>query len=120
MEKCISCEEKQKRVQAEIYSFLQSELNGDKPFEDMIINDNLRLRKFSKDVDPFELKWHVDEEERIIRAINENDWQFQFDNELPITMEVNKAIYIPKGLWHRSIKGSTDLIISIEIPLTES
>jgi hypothetical protein len=115
MAKCKSCEEKRKRMQNDIYSFMQSELSKDKPFEDLIINENFRLRKFSKDLDPFELKWHQDEEDRIIRAINENDWQFQFDNELPLSLEPNKEILITKGVWHRTIKGSTDLIISIEI-----
>lgn len=116
MAKCTSCEERQKRMQNEIHSFLSSESNTDKPFQDLIINENFRLRKFSKDLDPFELKWHQDEEDRIIKAINDNDWQFQFDNELPISLEPNKDIRITKGVWHRTIKGSTDLVLSIEIP----
>jgi len=115
MAKCESCEERQRQMQKLITEFVSSEANNDKPFEDFIVNPQFRIRKFSKDLDPMELKWHIDEENRIISAINENDWKFQFDNELPIPLNVNSPIRITKGIWHRTIKGSTDLIISIRL-----
>ena len=74
-------------------------------------SDNGDKRVFSKDVDPEELKWHRDEEDRIIVPLNQNDWQFQRDNCLP--EPINKEIEIKRGEWHRVIKGTTDLEVKI-------
>jgi hypothetical protein len=38
----------------------------------------------------------------------------QLDNELPILLEKGKEIFIPKGLYHRVIKGNGDLKVSIK------
>ena len=62
-------------------------------------------------IDEYELKWHWDEENRTIEAIETTDWEFQFDNELPISM--NQSIYIPVGVIHRVIKGSGNLKLKI-------
>ena len=43
------------------------------------------------------------------KSCQKTDWQFQFDNELPISL--NKKIFIPKGVMHRIIKGIGDLQI---------
>lgn len=69
------------------------------------------IRKFSSDINENELKWHFDGEDRTIIPMNENDWSFQFDNELPTF--INKKIFIPEGRYHRVIKGNTDLILKI-------
>ena len=69
------------------------------------------IRTFSKDLPESSLKWHFDGEDRTVTPLNENDWMFQFDNEFPIPM--NREIFIPKGVYHRVIKGTTDLIIKI-------
>lgn len=88
-----------------------------KPFIDQIVNDRL-IRRFSKDTAPHLLKWHMDEEDRIVYSLNDNDWKFQFDNELPIPMI--GMIRIKKGIFHRIIKGTTDLILQIDkIPHVE-
>jgi hypothetical protein len=58
-----------------------------------------------------ELKWHWDEEDRTVEVIGKTDWEFQFDNELPIKMD--KPIFIPKGAMHRVIKGTKDLQVKI-------
>ena len=49
-----------------------------------------------------------------LRTLNENDWSFQFDNELPQSIEPGKIIYIPKGVIHRLIKGTSELSIYIK------
>jgi hypothetical protein len=69
------------------------------------------VRKFSRHVDSHELKWHRDDEDRIVTPLAENDWLFQRDNNLPepIIGEIN----IPKGEWHRVIKGTTDLVVRV-------
>ena len=69
-------------------------------------------RVFSKLVNPSELKWHWDEEDRIIKALEKTDWMIQFDNEIPRLIE--GEIFIPKGVYHRVIKGNGDLRISVK------
>ena len=85
-----------------------------KPFTEEVYSDDTVLRHFDKDAADHLYKWHADEEDRFIESLNENDWQFQFDNELPQTLEPGKIIHIPKGLIHRLIKGTSELSISIK------
>jgi hypothetical protein len=85
-----------------------------RPFEETRLEDNFSIRIFYRDVDERELKWHWDEEDRTIEALNENDWMFQFDNRLPIKMEMNAQIFIHAGDFHRVIKGNTDLVLRIK------
>jgi len=82
-----------------------------KPFVEHIIDTNVVIRTFKSDIDESELKWHWDEEDRSVTPLNENDWEFQFDNELPF--KINREINIPAGVIHRVIAGSGDLIIKI-------
>lgn len=71
------------------------------------------VRTFSKDVAPDELKWHWDEQDRIVTVLHDTDWMFQFDDELPIRMIYNQQIQIRAGVWHRLIKGHGDLVLGI-------
>lgn len=82
-----------------------------KPYSEEKISGDSYLRTFSADTPEEELKWHWDEEDRIISSIGETDWKFQFDNRLPESM--NSQIFIPKGEFHRIIKGSGDLTIKV-------
>tara|TARA_Y100000389_G_scaffold111050_1_gene108118 strand:+ start:1999 stop:2472 length:474 start_codon:yes stop_codon:yes gene_type:complete len=84
-----------------------------KPFIQEAYSPNTILRHFDKAAPDHLYKWHADDEDRFIESLNENDWQFQFDNELPQSMEPGKIIHIPKGLIHRLIKGTSELSISI-------
>ena len=63
------------------------------------------------DSDFEELKWHFDEEDRTVEILENPNWMFQFDNELPFVMK--SPIFIPKGKWHRVIKGDGNLIVKI-------
>lgn len=74
-------------------------------------SENVFVRTFVSNVDEQELKWHWDEEDRTVEAIGKTDWEFQFDNELPISL--NQPIFIPKGKIHRVIKGTKDLQVKI-------
>jgi hypothetical protein len=47
-------------------------------------------------------------------VIDGNDWKFQYDNELPISINKGDIIHVNKYEYHRIIKGSSDLIIKIE------
>jgi hypothetical protein len=84
-----------------------------KPYNDENISEGVIKRTFSNDVSSDELEWHRDKEDRIVKAINENDWMIQFDNELPRKIGINEEIKIPKETFHRVIKGTTDLVVEI-------
>lgn len=82
-----------------------------KPFIEEKIEESVVIRTFSVNTYANELHWHWDLEDRWVEPLIENDWQFQFDNELPVM--INKQIHIPAGKIHRVIKGTTDLKIKI-------
>lgn len=73
--------------------------------------DNYVIREFNSNIKPEELNWHRDHEDREIYPLCENDWYFQFDNELPI--RIDNIIKIKEGSYHRIIKGTTDLKLKI-------
>lgn len=81
-----------------------------KPYKELV-TENISYRLFSNDIDESELIWHRDAEDRTVEALAPTDWQFQFDNELPISM--NQPIFIPKETIHRVIKGTGDLQIKV-------
>lgn len=81
------------------------------PFEEEHLGENTFLRKFSNDTDCGDFHWHRDREDRIIESLHETDWMIQLDNELPKSL--NEKIFIPKGMWHRVIKGTGDLNLKL-------
>lgn len=83
-----------------------------KPYEDIEVVDNTVVRTFDENIDPVELMWHRDEEDRLVESIGSTDWMVQIDNSLPISLD--RQIFIPKGVYHRVIKGSGDLTIKIK------
>lgn len=84
---------------------------GDHPYTEEELDKNIYLRVFSEDTLDEELKWHWDEEDRIIKPIRETDWKFQMDNRLPQPIE--GEIFIPAGEWHRVIKGTGALLLRV-------
>ena len=98
----------------EVTNFLLGNIDGnDKPYSEEINEQGIIKRTFSENVDSSELEWHRDRKDRIVKAINENDWMIQFDNELPKKININEEIRIPKETFHRVIKGTTDLVVEI-------
>ena len=81
------------------------------PFEQNNNKDGSFNRTFKPNVDFDDLQWHFDEEDRIVKPLSENDWKIQFDNQLPIP--INQEIFIPKNVYHRVIKGTSDLNVNI-------
>jgi hypothetical protein len=81
------------------------------PFKETPLEGSIYERIFKSDLSDEDLKWHWDEEDRIITPLYETDWMFQFDNCLP--QEIVGNIEIPKGIWHRLIKGSGDLTLKV-------
>ncbi len=81
------------------------------PYTEEQINKNTYLRTFSAETPETDLIWHLDRENRVIEAIHNTDWKFQFDDELPLSL--NNLITIPKNTFHRIIKGTDDCTIRI-------
>ena len=83
----------------------------DHPYTEEAIGGDIYLRVFSEDTLDEELKWHWDEEDRMVTPIRETDWKFQMDNRLPQPIE--GEIFIPAGKWHRVIKGTGNLLLRV-------
>ena len=64
------------------------------------------------------INYHTDLEARTVTVVSGSGWKFQFEGEDPINMTENLVIEIPANKRHRIIKGSTDLIFTIEIEET--
>ena len=81
------------------------------PFIEKKEGDNVFIRTFGSDTEEESLLWHRDREDRIIESLEETDWLFQLDNQLP--QKIEGQIFIPKEIYHRLIKGSGDLKIKL-------
>ena len=80
-----------------------------KPYIDKKINSSI-IREFSDDIDPIELMWHRDKHDREVEILEGQNWKFQLDNLFP--QKINR-IFIPKGTYHRLIKGTGRLTVKI-------
>ncbi len=86
-----------------------------RPYQEILVSSGKTetvIRKFSEYTDSEEFKWHWDEEDRLVHRVHETDWKIQLDNQLP--SPIKSTIRIPKGTWHRLIKGTGDLSIIVE------
>ena len=83
------------------------------PYTD-IKTDNYIIREFNENVDPIELLWHRDLEDRTVTILEGDGWYFQRENELPLKLINEQVLFIPKNSWHRVIKGNSELIVEIE------
>lgn len=81
------------------------------PFKEKLLAENIFLRTFDQNTDPIEYVWHRDQEDRIIESLDQTDWMIQIDNQLP--KKISGEIFIPKGVYHRVIKGSGELKIKL-------
>ena len=82
-----------------------------KPYTDIEVTDQYIIREFSDNIDPIELLWHRDDENRTIEIIGDTNWKIQLENQLPTS--INQPIYIPRHEWHRVIKGTGTLKLKI-------
>jgi len=83
------------------------------PYTNTPITKTSVIREFSSEVDPMDLVWHQDEEDRTIEILEGEGWQLQRDNELPLALQEGDIIFIPEYQIHRVIKGNTNLKIQI-------
>jgi len=86
----------------------------DFPFRERSLGGKLFLREFKENVNPEELIWHQDREDRVIKVIESNGWKLQLDNQLPVLLEKDSTYNIPAYVYHRVIKGSGRLLIEVE------
>jgi hypothetical protein len=83
----------------------------EKPYRDLEVTDEYIIREFNENIDPIELLWHRDDEDRTVEILGETDWKLQLDNTLPTSL--NESIFIKRHEWHRVIKGTGTLKLKI-------
>ena len=87
----------------------------EKPYKDLEVTDQYIIREFNENIDPIELLWHRDDEDRAIKILEVGKgWKIQFDDQLPFDLEPEMRIFILRHMWHRVIKGEGKLKIQIE------
>jgi hypothetical protein len=84
-----------------------------RPYTDLEVTDKYIIREFTENIDPIELMWHRDDEDRTIEILGETNWQIQLDDSLPTSL--NERIFIPRHMWHRTIKGTGPLKVKIHL-----
>ena len=85
-----------------------------RPYKDIEVTDSYVIREFDENIDPIELLWHRDDEDRIIEVLEAGKgWQIQLDNDLPWELEPNMSICILRHEWHRVWKGKGTLKLKI-------
>ena len=85
-----------------VLPFSQKEKNG------------IKTRLFKENINSGELKWHFDKQDRKVKVVKSNNWMLQMDNDIPKPLKEGQTIFIPKGVYHRVIKGQGDLIVKIK------
>ena len=81
------------------------------PYVNLETTDKHIIREFSDKTDIIDFMWHRDNEDRLVEALHDTDWQVQLDNELPTSLD--KPIFIPRHHYHRVIKGNGKLRVKI-------
>ena len=82
------------------------------PYTNLTETSESVTRKFSQDIDPIELKWHRDDEDREVESIDGTDWMIQLEDSLPRSL--NSKVFIKRHQWHRLIKGTNYIVLKIK------
>ena len=45
-----------------------------KPYTDLVVTDEYIIREFDENIDPIELMWYRDDENRLVEAIEPTNW----------------------------------------------
>lgn len=85
-----------------------------KPYNQKNLNNGVFLRTFSKDLLFEELVWHRDANDRIVEVLEGENWEIQFENELPQSLNIGEQYVIPAYTYHRIKRGTTDLKVIIQ------
>ena len=108
---CHKCGYNSELGKFDMESLRQWEKENNHPFDEYV-EEGYHIRTFSKEIDDMELVWHRDKEDRIVESVDETDWMIQIDNELPKVL--TEKISIPKGVYHRVIKGTDDVTVKVK------
>ena len=85
-----------------------------KPYKDIETGLDYVIREFDENIDPIELLWHRDDEQRLVEVLEcGQGWKMQMDDELPTSLEPGVSIFILRHQWHRVIKGEGKLLVKI-------
>lgn len=85
-----------------------------KPYIDEKITDCEWIRTFDPSVtESEEYIWHVDKNDRKITVLEGCGWKFQYDNQLPMNINVKDTFVVPRMVYHRLIVGKTKLRLRI-------
>jgi quercetin dioxygenase-like cupin family protein len=83
------------------------------PYAHAQLTDHEFERTFDVNVAPHELVWHRDHNTRLITVMEGSGWQFQLDNQLPQLLKVGDQFEVHAGVYHRLIKGDSNLKLRI-------
>jgi hypothetical protein len=89
---------------------MKENISKDKPYQELRTFDTI-LRKFKEDTPDSEFVWHRDRRDRKIQVLEDTDWQYQLEDEIP--QQLKDTIFIPKDTYHRLIKGKGNLDLRI-------
>jgi hypothetical protein len=87
------------------------------PFKETYLKDeDVYLREFDGKMNPLEMLWHWDPEDREFEIVKGESWDFQREGEEPIRMKPGMKIKIKEGEYHRGIKPfiCEDLVIKVK------
>lgn len=70
-------------------------------------------RIFNVDAPDEEYVWHKDKNDREVEIVEGEGWQLQIEDCLPMLLNNVKKVFIPKGVYHRLIKGYNTLKVKI-------
>lgn len=79
------------------------------------LTENIFIRIFKSTINPDEMQWHQDLEDREFIVMSGIDWKFQKENQLPELLEVGKSYKVKALEWHRGIKPDNDSDLTIKV-----
>lgn len=88
-------------------------IQENKPYVDRPRLKGSFVRTFKASIHPEELTWHKDSQNRLVIVMKGENWKLQFDNELPVILEIGNVYTIKKEVYHRLIKGNGELMLYI-------
>ena len=84
-----------------------------KPYIEKVINESIRIRKFSTSTPEDQLVWHRDRQNRVVEVLGGKGWMLQRDNSIPVQINAGTIFEIHANEWHRIIKGKGDFVVKI-------
>jgi len=85
-----------------------------RPYTQRRLSNGSVLREFREDTNPEDLVWHQDRLERSVTVIKCKGWHLQLENGLPFPMNEGYTYTIPARSWHRIVRGTGSLVLSIQ------